>query len=439
MLAAAPVIGALLLVAAHAGTEEGAGVMLSVWNNSAWAGAPYISEIRPGLAFDGDIPTGSTLEMVGTLKLPAGSAEYNFSCSFGNTTMGFLWIDDHLVCQDGNVYKPPVSRTDLPLKRLSKALLPVVLRAYTAPSQQSRGNVTFVGNYYDGDHGKAGPRVLRFGPQAYGFSPQACADACTQYTYAALQDVGGRYARKVCTGTAPGTCTNTTGYCSCDNDLAHIEAQGVPTDPGCLKPVQSCSWVNSVYSSAPAPPPLPPGATSKVVSIKVSWQALTAPTRYGQTGLHMTPLVPFDRSTMQLLRKATSSGTANAQPTLMPSLPTVEQKRRLVQSSLATGWATWVFGDLVALASLPSAVTVRPVICSKKNASHCLDSLIVNNGGEGGATNVRCGSHAYDRSYAEVESLEFEGLHLRLRWGFINGRLNWVATCATLLWLRLAC
>jgi hypothetical protein len=152
----------------------------------------------------------------------------------------------------------------------------------------------------------------------------------------------------------------------------------------------------------------------------------------------MTPLVPFDRSTMQVLPKATSSGTTNDQPNLMPSLSPVEQRRRLVQSSLASGWATWVFDDLAALASLPSAVTVRPVICSKNNA-HCLDSLIVNNGGEGGATNVRCGSHAYDRSYAEVESLEFEGLHLRLRWGFIDGRLNWAATCVIIFWLRVTC
>lgn len=428
-------LGALLIQAAAAaavfsameGQDAAApGVTLSVWNNSAWDGAPFLSEVRPGLAFDGELPTGSTLEMVGTLELPQGSTEYNFSCSFANTTMGFLWIDDHLVCQDGNIYKPPVSRTDLPLKRLAKASLPIVLRAYTAPSQRSRGNVSFVGNYFDGDHGKSGPRVLRFGPQSYGFSPQSCADACTQYTYAALQDVGGRLSRNGCAGTAPGTCTNETGYCSCDNDLAHIEAQGVPTDPSCLKPVQACSWVNSVYRSAPAPPPLPAGSTSKAVSIHVSWQALAAPSRYGRTGSHLTPLLPFDRGNMQLVPHVVGP---SAQPSLAAHLPPLEQKRRQMQHSLATGWATWVFDDLVALASLPSAATIRPVICSKKKATRCLDSLIVDARGEGGATNVRCGSHAYDRTYAEVESLEFEGLHLRLRWGFIDGRLNWAATC----------
>ena len=39
------------------------------------------------------------------------------------------------------------------------------------------------------------------------------------------------------------------------------------------------------------------------------------------------------------------------------------------------------------------------------------------------------GSHSYDRSYAEVESLEFHGLHLRLRWGqTAEGQLIWAAT-----------
>ena len=127
----------------------------------------------------------------------------------------------------------------------------------------------------------------------------------------------------------------------------------MPTDPSCLKPVQSCSWVNSVYRSAPAPPPLPAGSTSKAVAIQVTWQALAAPSRYGQTGPQLTPLLPFDRSSIQLLPNAAGPGTPTAQPSLSPHLPPVEQKRRRMQSSLATGWATWVFDDLLALASLP--------------------------------------------------------------------------------------
>ena len=354
----------LATIASGTGSDSG-GVTLSVWNNSAWAGEPQSSEVVPGLSLSRELPTGSTLEMVGTLELPAGSQEYNFSCSFGNTTMGFLWIDDHLVCQDGNIYKPPVSRTDLPLRRLSKASLPVVLRAYTAPARLPRGKVHFIGNYFDGNHGLAGPRVLRFGPQSYGFTPQSCADACTKYEYAALQDIGGRFARKACPGAVPGTCTNLTGFCSCDNGLAHVESQGVPTEPGCLKPVQSCSYVNSVYSSAPAPPPPPAGSVSHTISIDISWQPLTSPAAYGQVGTPLAPLLSLGRDSMPRVAAAAAAavGGSGAQPSLTPQLTPVEQQRRAMQQGLASGWATWVFDDLIALASLPSAATVRPVIC----------------------------------------------------------------------------
>ena len=58
--------------------------------------------------------------------------------------------------------------------KLSKAELPVLLRAYAAPTQPPRGPVQFIGNYND----HAG-WVMRFGPRSYGFSPQSCADAPT--------------------------------------------------------------------------------------------------------------------------------------------------------------------------------------------------------------------------------------------------------------------
>ena len=179
----------LLLPLLQAGTAASGGVTLSVWNNSAWAGEPASSETVPGLTFSRSIATGTSVEMTGTLNFPLGAAEYNFSCAFGNTTSAFLWIDDHLVCQDGKIYTAvPVARTDLPLKRLSKAALSVVLRLYTAPTQMPRGPVSFIGNWND----NAAGRVLRFGPQSYGFDPQSCADACHKYEYCALQDVGGR-------------------------------------------------------------------------------------------------------------------------------------------------------------------------------------------------------------------------------------------------------
>lgn len=99
-----------------------------------------------------------------------------------------------------------------------------------------------------------------------------------------------------------------------------------------------------------------------------------------------------------------------------------------MQTALAAGWATWLFADMLAMTQLPSGATIRPAICKKNSSTECLTALIVNSGGEGGATNVRVGSHAYDRSYAEIESLEYDGLRLQLRWGYSEGQLDWVLT-----------
>ena len=201
--------------------------------------------------------------------------------------------------------------------------------------------------------------------------------------------------------------------------------------------MQACGWVNSVYTSSPAPPALPPGAASRLVSASIQWQPLSAPRRYGEVGVPLAPLSPISASA------------------LAPALTPDEVTRRALQSGLARGWGTWVFDDLIALVSLPSGATVRPKICKRSSLQqtepdthhfqtthtdpdshhpqaakhtdpdthrsqtthtetdthrpqtpatlHCLDTLIVNRGGEGGASEVRVGSHAYDRSYAEVK------------------------------------
>ena len=356
---------------AAAGTVGGGGgVTLSLFDNSAFHGSAASSATIPGLSFTREVKSGSSIELTGTLTLPP-AAVFNFSCAFANTSYAFLWVDDHLVCQDSNVYKPPISRLDLPLGKLNKAALPVVLRAYVGPSAPAQlprpGTVAYIGNYYDGDHGKAGARALRFGPQGYGFTPESCAAACPLYEYIALQDVGGRLSRKVC---APGpntpgpNCTATSGYCSCDSELSKATGQGrVAAPANCLQPIQGCSWVNSVYKGlpAPAPAPLPPGAETRTVSVAVSWQQLSPPAVYGGApGPAMSPLLPLDsRRLSEVAGGEAAAAVAPAAPSLSPTLAPVEVQRRAMQAGLASGWATWVFDDMIALAELPSGLTVR--------------------------------------------------------------------------------
>ena len=441
-------------VAAAAAAAAGGGVTLSVFDNSAFYGPATSSGTIPGLAFNKEVKSGTSIELTGTLTMPP-AAVFNFTCSFANTSYAFLWIDDHLICQDNNIYKPPTSRVDLPLGKLSKAALPVVLRAFIGPSPPPKlprqGLLKFIGNYYDGIHGKAGPRALRYGPQAYGFTPESCAAACPSYEYIALQDIGGRFSRshKACqpAPNAPGpNCTATSGFCSCDSDFSKVTSQGKVTAPSnCLHPIQACSYVNSVYKGLPAPKPapLPPGSETRMVSVAVSWQQLEAPSVYGgPPGPAVSPLVPLDSRTLQQVAGAASDDAAAA-ATLMPTLAPEEVQRRQMVARLAAGWGSWLFDDMLALVALPSGLTVRPMICPRKNvtahssnstattysttttaaaaaAAGCLDSLIVNAGGEEGS-DVRVGGHAYDRSYAEIESISWNIsgrlLNFRLRWG----------------------
>ena len=97
-------------------------------------------------------------------------------------------------------------------------------------------------------------------------------------------------------------CTNETGYCSCDNDLAHIEAQGVPTDPGCLKPVQACSWVNSVIAAH-----LPHRRCLLAVQAKrspfMSLAGARSAFQYGRTGSHLTQPYRLTVTTCSLYQK----------------------------------------------------------------------------------------------------------------------------------------
>ena len=236
MLQLLQLLPAAVAAAAGIGTDDGAaGVTLSIFDNSAFHGPAASSATVPGLSFAKEVRSGSSVELTGTLTLPP-AAVFNFTCAFANTSYAFLWIDDHLVCQDNNVYKPPTSRIALPLGKLSKAALPVVLRAYVGPGVPPQlprpGPVTFLGSYNDGDHGKPGARALRYGPQGYGYTPESCAAACPTYAYIALQDVGGPFSRKTCpvrpSTQAPGpNCTATSGFCSCDSDHSKATSQCV--------------------------------------------------------------------------------------------------------------------------------------------------------------------------------------------------------------------
>jgi len=83
--------------------------------------------------------------------------------------------------------------------------------------------------YLNVSYKDTGTRALRYGPHKYGFTAQACRDACPDYKYFALQAGDG-----------------TTGWCSCDNDWDHITMYG----PGDC-PKTGGGLCNALYESIP--------------------------------------------------------------------------------------------------------------------------------------------------------------------------------------------
>ena len=137
---------ALLLMTSTASSASSSGLTMRVYNNSAWYGQPIQSSVVDG--FDQQVPVhpgGSafSVELVGTLTYPQAKpcfendkGCYTFNCSFGAASYGFLWFDDHLVCQAGAYVLHPDSfdgSAGNPLRVLSKQAVVVRLQAYFDP------------------------------------------------------------------------------------------------------------------------------------------------------------------------------------------------------------------------------------------------------------------------------------------------------------------
>lgn len=99
------------------------GVTLKTYQNMALAGPAITTTVLATTACS--LPGGKPLsaELAGTIAFPADGGVYHFDCRWENTTIGFVWVDGHLVCQDGNAYRPPVGTTDnpLPINTLSQS------------------------------------------------------------------------------------------------------------------------------------------------------------------------------------------------------------------------------------------------------------------------------------------------------------------------------
>ena len=132
-------LGTVLAVLAAAGPHARAtaadGLTLSVYANTAGAAPAAETSVVTLGPVTVTPPSAAaapfSAELTGTLYLapavqPHSGANLTFVCDFGGAVVGYLHIDDHLVCSTGVNSEPPsVLVLDQPLTVLTRTMLPV--------------------------------------------------------------------------------------------------------------------------------------------------------------------------------------------------------------------------------------------------------------------------------------------------------------------------
>ena len=132
-------LGTVLAVLAAAGPHARAtaadGLTLSVYANTAGAAPAAETSVVTLGPVTVTPPSAAaapfSAELTGTLYLapavqPHSGANLTFVCDFGGAVVGYLHIDDHLVCSTGVNSEPPsVLVLDQPLAVLTRTMLPV--------------------------------------------------------------------------------------------------------------------------------------------------------------------------------------------------------------------------------------------------------------------------------------------------------------------------
>ena len=97
------------------------GLTLKTYGNTALAGSPTSTSLASSATVAlADAPSSG--ELFGTLTFPAAGV-YEFNCNFTGTTTGWVWVDGHQVCNDGNVYKLGAGSFDNPLPMWVRVLV----------------------------------------------------------------------------------------------------------------------------------------------------------------------------------------------------------------------------------------------------------------------------------------------------------------------------
>ena len=105
------------------GGDDDEGLTFRIYDNAALHGSPIQSGVIPSAKISlqsNDNHRSSSIalsgELLGTINFPQGQPTYyHFDCHFSHTSTGWVWVDGHLVCDDGHVFHPYNDEYDNPL------------------------------------------------------------------------------------------------------------------------------------------------------------------------------------------------------------------------------------------------------------------------------------------------------------------------------------
>lgn len=369
----APISLFLLLPA----VAQQAGMTVKVYKNLGLYGTPASTTVVSAPEFEHDASEPFSAEMVGTLQFPAAGGVFRFDCNWTGATMGYVWVDGHMVCQDAYTYKPGAGSTDNPLPvntfKRSKGIVPSLpFRAHFYYNGQgapgpSKGPVlactglSSIGLFNDSHHQCGFKQV---GGMNMHNDWEVAASTCDQNQYKVAGATASKGQELWCGNIATPPCPKL--------DSSY---KGVPC-PGNKSETCGDAWVLEIirfdecHPAAPTPPP-----DIGKVGLKIEWAK-------GVT------------------RDAANKAAAQPIKTAMltAALPDEEAQRDELQRSMTTGWGAWMHSNMLAMVKLPDNAVVTPKICltggKKCIASAVPDGAKPHPGNRPGVA-TRVGLHAY--------------------------------------------
>jgi hypothetical protein len=374
---------------------RGTGVTLKLYDNLGLSGAPSASSVLPTAAFEHNAERPFSAEMVGTLAFPATGGVFRFDCNWTHVTMGYVWVDGHMVCQDPFTYKPGAGTTDNPLPvntfKRSKGIVPSLpFRAHfyfngqtspPAPPPPNRPKMACTGMHSVGvfdDHGhKCG--FKQAGGMNMGDDWAVAAAACSSRGYKFAGATASKGQEIWCGNTATPSCPKAPSHKPAPCPGNHSQTCG---DAWFLEVI---AW-DACHPLGPAPPtpaPAPPAPPSgpAMAGLSITWAK--GATRAESLKAVAAPIPSADFTS---------------------SLPAEEAQRDALQRSMVTGWGPWLHANMLALVKLPEAATLTTKIC-EKSTGKCMASAVPDGArprpGNRPGVATRVGLHAYDRSYVQ--------------------------------------